>query len=115
MEKVRIESGKVYDDRGQLLGELDHIEEATNTVVIRGTSSTTAPVSVTEVARLKADLEKAVRDKAKQPLENVSYQIVNQAKRPKRNGPCPNHPKIKFKNCTCSHEDWNVNLVTHRK
>lgn len=111
MEKVKIEDGKVYDDKGQLLGELDHIDEATNTVVVRGHRG----VDATEVARLKDDLKKAVHEQAKQPLAHVSYQITNQGKRPKRNGPCPDHPKVKFKNCPCSRKDYNVNLVVHRK
>lgn len=110
MEALKIDDGKVYNEAGQLLGELDRIDEVTNTVYIRGESR-----SATELQKLKDDLKKAVHESAKQPLEKTTYQITNQGPRPKRNGPCPNHPKIKFKNCPCSKKDWNVNLLVHRK
>jgi hypothetical protein len=110
VEALKIVDGKVYNAEDVLLGDLDRIDEVTNTVYVRG-----GQPSATELQKLKDDLKEALRVKAKQPLEQVSYQIMNQGARPKRNGPCPNHPKIKFKNCPCSRKDWNINLVSHRK
>ena len=108
MKSLRIADGKVFDANGVLLGDLDYIDEATNTVYIKGD----APE---EIEKLALDLKKAVADKAKQPFADVSYQILNQGPRPKRNGPCPAHPKIKFKNCPCSRKDWNINIKKHEK
>lgn len=103
MEALRIVDGKVYRaDDGELLGDLDHVDQETNLVYIR--------------APEPADLEKAVLALNKAVIEKtVSYQIVNQGKRPKRNAKCPEHPKVKWKRCPCSKKDYNVNLVEHRK
>lgn len=107
MEALKIVDGKVFDAEGVLLGDLDHVDEKTNTVYIRGEAT------AVDAARLKADLKKAVHDAAKVPFDQPTYQIMNQGKRPQRNKPCPNHPKIKFKNCPCSKKDWMINLVKH--
>lgn len=109
MKALRIVDGKVYDSEGKLLGDLDHIDENTNTVFIKGAE----PHTVEDMARLKDDLARALHDAAKVPFEQPSYQIVNQGPRPKRNGPCPQHPKVKFKNCPCSKMNWKINLVKH--
>jgi len=106
METMKIVDGKVYNLEGQLLGDLDHVDG--DTVYIKG-----EPPGHSEHERLKADLAKALKDAANPTFDRTSYQILNQGPRPKRNGPCPNHPKVKFKNCPCSRKDWNINLVKH--
>lgn len=53
------------------------------------------------IARSKKTGEYDLRKAVQVQNQGVNYTFRHKTKRLRKNGPCPNHPEVKFKKCSC--------------